>query len=194
VNQALRTALAIAALALGACAPPLVPAPDAPPPALVEEVAFLPVPEWVDEVVSRWGDLIKVTVRVQFCGVDNAWYTLATDTVTLCSDMFDRPELVRFVLNHELAHALVDQHGLPWIDYEFAADELAFMFSHDDEVYAAVAWFLEDPGPGSEVHPPDIDRAAALLCLQAGYDGTDRMCAAYYRSAVGAWLRAIRRG
>lgn len=154
-------------------------------------LAAAALPTYVPEVLDRWADTVKVTVTTTHCGFDNAWYTLGKGTITLCDDLFNRPALTRFVLNHELGHAFMDQHDIPFIDPEAAADELAFFMSTDDEVYAGAAWFLSMGGttPGAE-HPSDLDRAGSLLCLQSAQEDVgSRECRIYLRSALSHWLR-----
>jgi hypothetical protein len=153
--------------------------------------AAIALPDYVPEVVDRWANTVKVTVQARHCGFDNAWYTFKTRTVTLCDDLFDRPEVTRFVLNHELGHAFTHQHGVPFIDNEVAADELAFFMSTDDEVYAGAAWFLAMGGTTSDDdHPSNVDRAGSLLCLQSAQEGQgSRECRIYLRSALSHWLR-----
>lgn len=153
-------------------------------------------PKYVDEVVDRWEDAhIDVKVESRHCGMENAWYTYKTRTVTLCDELFNRPSLVRFILNHELSHAFNHQHGLEWgPDEEFKADELAWFFSNTDEVLAGVQWFLDDAAAkatSADPHPPSLDRAAMLLCLDAGWREEDRMCGIYYRSAASTWTLIV---
>lgn len=151
------------------------------------------VPAYVQDVVDRWAPLdIDVKVVAEKCGQDNAWYAPEEHRVTLCTELFDRPELTRFVLNHELAHAFDRQHGIDWgHDEEFKADELAFMMSSPDEVQAGIKWFLSGPFSAGDDHPADVDRAAMLMCLDVGWRGEDRMCATYYRSAYATWAMLI---
>lgn len=155
------------------------------------------LPKYVHDVTARWDQLdIQVKVRAVKCGYDNAWYD--SGTVTLCTELFDRPTLTRFILNHELAHAYFDQHGVPMVlgkGEEFAADELAVMLSFDDEVVAGAQWFLNNPGGGSkdQVHPSSLDRAAMLLCLLDGFEANpvSRQCKVYARSAFENWQRVV---
>lgn len=153
--------------------------------------ALAPVPDYVPEVVSRWADLVDVEVVARDCGIENAWYFPADDIVVLCTELFDRPELTRAILNHELAHAFMDQHGIP--QSEAGADELGFFFMTDEEVYSIARWFLDHPGPGSDDgHPADLDRAGMFLCLQSvDEEGGSRECRVYYRSALEKWLALI---
>lgn len=161
-------------------------------------LALAAVPDYVPEVLERWAPLdIEVTVRAQKCGHDNAFYDPEQDTVTLCTELFDRPELTRAILNHELAHAYFDQHEVPVQDAEFEADELGFMFSTEDENWAAAAWHVQladhDHPRVMGQHPSHLDRAAMYLCLLDGFsdEPVERKCAVYARSVMAGWLRIV---
>lgn len=150
-----------------------------------------PLPSYAAEVVDRWGSLVDVEVVARDCGFDNAFYYPASDTVVLCTDLFDRPDLTRAILNHELAHAFMDQRGIP--QSEFGADELGFFFMSEAEVYSIAGWFLDSDGPGSsDGHPADLSRAGMFLCLEAGKaDDGPLECRVYLQSALEKWLALI---
>lgn len=159
-----------------------------------------PLPVYVDAVVEEWAETFHVEVRVKAitCGYDNAWYDPEARQIELCSDLFDRPELTRWVLHHELAHAVADHRGIPYeIDGETGADELAMVMATEDENLAAAQWFLyasigKDHSP-TDPHATDLDRAAAILCFLEGSDPepSDRVCAIYARSVVANWVRLV---
>lgn len=154
------------------------------------------VPSYVAGVVDGWQESfgIHVTVVAERCGYDNAWYSLATQEITLCAELFSRPALTRWILNHELGHALNDQMHIPWVNPEDGADELAMLMATEDESYAAAAWFLASGGTESDdEHSSDLDRAGAILCY---LDGTSpapvsRECRIYARSVLANWLRLV---
>jgi hypothetical protein len=161
-----------------------------------------PVPDYVPQVLENWEGLVEVTILATDCGEDNAYYYPDEDTVVLCTELFDRPELTRFILNHELAHAFNDQSGMPWIDSEAAADELAFFMSDQDEVFAGAKWFLglakgrkyEDSSKTWDQHPHPLDRAGSLLFLaEARWEPKDAsmQCRIYLRSTLAHWLRWV---
>lgn len=138
---------------------------------------------------------ISVEVVSYACGGVNAFYDRDENRVELCSELFVSPELTRAVLNHELAHAFFDQHGLnDALDgvEEFNADELSWFFDRADETLAIERFFLvlaqyEGDEPSDE-HPLSLDRAAMFICLDAGaYDDEDAQCRAYLNSAQDKW-------
>ncbi len=158
-------------------------------------------PDVVDEVLDRWsGAGLDVEVVSVHCGYDNAAYYPAAQLVVMCDDLYNRPDLARWILSHELGHAFMWQHEVPQQrgtpDQERVADELAFLTSEPDENYAAARWFLQlakrhpihNP---SDEHPDPLDRAGAVLCLQAGTEGQNRLCRLYLESVQAHWMRII---
>lgn len=159
--------------------------------------ASLAVPNWVPEILERWEPLgVEVSIQVEECGSINGWYGPLTDTIGICTESLAQPELARWIFNHELAHAFMDQHGIPDLHFEFAADELATLMAPEQDSLAAAMWFMSMADQGQrrgDPHPAYLDRAAAVLCLLDGSlaDPSSRMCHAYYTSAVDNWLRLI---
>lgn len=158
-----------------------------------------PVPAWVPEVVSRWGDLVDVTVLARDCGHENAFYYPGDDTVVLCTELFKDRDLAAGILNHELAHAFFDQHDLDFGGQEeFNADELGWMFSTSEESTAQAAWHLdkadaEDPR-WLHGHPRDIERAWMYLCLDDGFmdpENASNECFVYTRSVRAKWTAIL---
>lgn len=154
-----------------------------------------PNPRWVEAEVAKWEPLdIEVEVVSKPCGYINAYYFPTDRIVVMCSELYKTPDLARFVLNHELAHAFNHQHGLDWgDDGEFKADELAFLMSDGKAVLAATKWFLDSASAAVEgdTHPAELDRAAMLICLDEGWRDEDRQCATYYRSALATWTLLV---
>lgn len=162
-----------------------------------------PVPAYLKEVLERW-DVAKldVTITLAQCGEINATYTPTEDlhesvpphTIEMCVEDLADPDGAKFILNHELAHAYFDQHGLylGW-EEEFAADELASLMSTKDELTAAARFFLTQPFTTGDAHPADLDRAAAILCYLDGIEEqpASRVCAIYARSIQDGWTRTI---
>ncbi len=149
----------------------------------------------VAEVQARWDWLhLDVTVVSVSCGYDNAYYLPSDQIIVMCDDLYDRPELASWVLAHELGHAFMFQRGVPQrrgtLDQERVADEMAFLMSTVEESVAAAKWFLESVDADG-VHPPDLDRAASLLCLISGREGEERMCRLYYDSMLAHWVRIL---
>jgi hypothetical protein len=150
-------------------------------------------PDYLDEVASRWEPLgLEVNVATASCGQENAYYFGSLNLVVMCKEVLDRPALASWILNHELAHAAMDQLELAEDDDpEFMADELAALMSTADETFAAAVWFMAmGPTPSGDTHPSGLDRAGAVLCLLEGSDpkSTNRSCRAYYRSATQHWI------
>jgi hypothetical protein len=134
------------------------------------------------------------------CDDDNAAYYPDRQLIVMCDDLYDRPDLARWILSHELGHAFMWQHDVPQErgahDQERVADELAYMTTEPSEGYAAARWFLDlakttRHRPGDE-HPHPLDRAGSLLCLLAGHEDTGpRVCRQYAASVEAHWMRII---
>jgi hypothetical protein len=128
------------------------------------------------------------------CGMDNAFYTPWTKTVTMCTELYNRPALARFIFNHEMGHALMHQNAIP--NSERGADEVAVLTSTPEEVIAAMFWFMDmaqDDDGDDGVHQSHRDRAASLVCLLDGlYDEpVSRVCKAYAGSVSENWSRML---
>ena len=152
------------------------------------------VPAYVPEVLKRWKGMAEVTVSAQECGQKNAWYTFSEKHITLCAELFSDPMITIFVLNHEMGHAFTDQNGIPDIDDEVAADELAFLMSTNEEVTGGIRFFLDlaKAHQATDPHPPSLDRAASLMCLQDARLGEgNAVCRQYYRSVQADWTRWV---
>jgi Zn-dependent protease with chaperone function len=158
-------------------------------------------PEVVDTVLQRWEDAgIEVQVVSVHCDEDNAAYYHEDKLIVMCDDLYDRPELARWVLAHELGHAFTMQHDVPMTyghDEERSADELAFLTSETDENYAAARWFLhlhkQHPiHMTADPHPAPLDRAAELLCMLDGQEaGGTRVCRVMSAAVTGHWRRML---
>lgn len=155
-----------------------------------------PAPPQVLDAVERWEWVgLDVSISARSCGYQNAWYDIRQRSVTLCTELFEDPDMAAFVLSHELAHAFMYQREVPQNsdghDGERAADELAFFMSTQDEVYAAARWFLSmgDRDDTGMEHPSPRKRAGALLCLDMGRSGEDHLCERMYDSALAHWVR-----
>lgn len=134
------------------------------------------------------------------CGQENAFYEPDTDTVIICTEMAAETDAtVRFVVAHEFAHAVVAELKIAHVTEEASADELAAVIllgnKDRDAVIAAANWFMDLPPTRTDgVHPPALERARMLVCLDDGLDGplaADPNCVMYFRRATAGWLRAI---
>lgn len=124
--------------------------------------------EKVEDVVNTRG---TVQVTVHTCGDENAWWDGVSE-ISLCREVFEKIALkargavragksdadtvsrnsvgeVMFFLFHEIAHALVQRHGIPVTDDEEAvADRFAawlIMTMDDADLYAGAAGFFDAP-------------------------------------------------
>ena len=159
--------------------------------------AAVAIPAYLAAAQSEWEDMaeVHVTIKMKHCGYDNAWYTPGARTVTVCDDLVAKPALLRFVFNHEMAHAYFHQRRVPVSDEELMADELAFWVTADADVADTARWFLEmgSDEDTADGHPADLTRAASLLCLLDGVDANpvNRQCVAYARSSRSHWLTTL---
>lgn len=163
--------------------------------ALASAKAPLPVPAYLAEVSAEWKDTfgLDVQVRSKHCGSENAFYTFATKEVTMCDELFGQPLLARWVLAHELGHALMDKFDIPWVAAEDAADELAMLMATEDESYAAARWFMLEVGGEDGEHSSGLDRAGAILCYLDGSSAhpESRQCKMYAKSITAGWVRTM---
>lgn len=168
-----------------------------------------PNPAWLPEVQERWEGLgLEVEVVSIHCGYDNASYSPSKRVIVMCDDLYNRPDLAKWIFNHEMGHALTFQLGVPMdptgVDEERVADEVAFFASKDVENYAAIKWFMDKAASGrarnpADPHPSAFDRAGELLCLQVGWehndlppvDTYDHACKMMFESLSAHWSRLI---
>lgn len=150
-------------------------------------------------VVAEWAPVTAEVVEAD-CGQVNAFYFPEDRRVVLCTEMVDQlpAPAVRGVLEHEMAHAAMDQLGLPETDPEADADELGTLVALDhhrlDEVADTAAWLMTLPAaPEGDPHPQPMDRAGMLLCLMDGSEAepANPGCALYFRRATSGWNRAL---
>lgn len=140
---------------------------------------------------------VQPTLRTRDCGEINAYYSVTTDTVTLCSELLDAepPAIVRFVLAHELAHATMRQLSIQ--NDETSADELGALVELEldpGDVWATASWILsnEEPTKGDS-HPGNLSRAQMMVCLADGAEEhpASWQCEVYYKRAVQLWTRIL---
>lgn len=157
----------------------------------------LPNAPIVANVMERWAWVgLEVTVVTARCGMQNAAYFPEDRVIVLCKELDRSPGLTGWVLSHELGHAFMWQNEVPQregtFDQERVADEMAFLFSDDEENLAAQRWFIS-MGPrkedSSDPHPSPRRRAAALICLDAGRHQESDTCEAMYDSVLAHWIR-----
>lgn len=153
----------------------------------------------LDTVLAEWAWLdVDANLAIIPCGQENAGYWAPLHEIFICQELIDHqgPDVVRFVVSHELAHAFMDQHRVPSVNEEAAADELATLVLLDnsqDEVYSGASWLLDQADDPTGEHPPGLDRARSILCLADGHSKKPSVpfCKGYYNSAKDSWTRVI---
>ena len=150
----------------------------------------------VDAYADTWN--VSVPIYSMPCGQVNAWYNTVDNYIVLCDETLAlEPAVVRFILAHELAHATMHKAGFDL--GEAGADELATLMELEterDDVRAMAEFLMSDGIPDAtpgDVHPPNMKRAAMLLCLDDGYERepTDEGCNQYERRAVQWWATLL---
>lgn len=154
------------------------------------------------EDVERWMTLpgVKVKVEQKDCGEVNAYYYYLERRIVMCNELKAfSPGLSRFILAHEMAHAIIWQRGIPYTGSgEVAADELAawILSIRGDQaaVIAAAEFFAEDPDEEDpwDDHPSDARRAATLVCLAVQSQGKDpAICTTDFFHVGSTWNRLL---
>lgn len=142
---------------------------------------------------------INVGVALADCGEQNAFYLPAEKYIVMCRELGTEAEgTIRFIVAHELGHAVVHQYGLPVIGSEEAmADEFALLAlidsGHAGDLVSVAAWFANRPRaevPHDDHHSPQR-RAAVALCFAVGVLLEDSECGRRVASAKRAWSRVL---
>jgi hypothetical protein len=147
-------------------------------------------------------DGVETRVTWETCGEINAYYFPSQRKVVLCTELQAfSPGVVRYILAHELSHAVIMQRDVAYTtSHEGAADELAalvliWMGRDTDVLEGARFWAtLGRPENPFDDHFGDVRRAWNMTCLVAGSrdDGIySRGCTETYRRAVRAWVRLL---
>lgn len=135
-------------------------------------------------------------------GQFNAAYDLTSKMVHVCTSVLRAgPELTRFVVAHEMAHAMMDQLDLPYTGSgEAAADELAALYAiatdsvQDVNAAADLFWLDAELNAGWwDDHQNPGQRSRILRCFAAGAAGLDWMfdCRVRLARAARAWARIL---
>lgn len=119
---------------------------------------------------------LDYTVSWRSCGEFNAFYDPETHRVTMCSELLPYgAAVVRMILAHELAHAVITQLDIPYTGSgEAAADELAAVLmsihGHQEDVLAMADFFKKHPleVPGWDDHPDNDSRYWMLYRIARG--------------------------
>lgn len=138
-----------------------------------------------DTIMTMLRELSPDTVYVEEpCDGLNAFYTIETDTLKVCSEILDYadeaglPMLPIAVVAHELGHAIIHKMHLPITgSEEEAADEFSFVYllstgrSQDELSVQEIAWFYfthKAPEDLIEEHPSSTWRASEAYCMLRG--------------------------
>lgn len=145
---------------------------------------------------------MTVGVLVTECGTVNAAYYPPARTLIVCKELLlvtPKPAL-RFIVAHEMAHAIIHQLDIPVPgSEEAAADEMAavaLLTDGDREAVLAAALWMEGKGGDEDVwdaHQSDRKRAAVLMCLEDGSEDSPMLpeCQAQLAHAAYVWRRLI---
>lgn len=139
---------------------------------------------------------VEVRVVWESCGQVNAFYLPKERKVILCTELHGRltPGQIRFLLAHELGHAVIHQRGIPVVGYsdEIAADMLAsyvlYFGGMAGDILDASRFFLDlgNPEDPTDPHPGDVRRGLYLACLGRGEAGGFWCGAMFLRNKL-AW-------
>lgn len=139
----------------------------------------------------------KLDAGYIYCYQPNAYYY--NGNIYLCAQLKDTsPGVIRVVLAHELAHAVIHQFDIPYTgSSELAADELAaFVFSitgrqkdmYEYAKYVEKRNIKEDPW---DPHPSDARRHAMYTCMAMGSQGMN-LCTEQWRNMVIRWNKLLK--
>lgn len=142
---------------------------------------------------------VELSISWMDCPSFDALYQPVTKEILICLGVADvGVDVTRFVIAHELAHALIWQLDLPITgSEEWAADEFATLVAiatgHPGDALGAAAKFedvLTVPPTAGDDHPFGPVRARDIRCIVAGSHGDDDKyeCRNRYRRAVRAWM------
>lgn len=149
----------------------------------------------------------------RYCLEPNAFYSPKDNAVYICHELVDEakatmgPEwagVIRSVVAHELAHAVIYREQIPITgSEEAAADELANMTMmaagmQADVLSLARYWYYTwSVRPQinmtlSAEHPAGVERARAAVCLLAGQDRSDADCVRTWQRVQRNWRQLLK--
>ncbi len=155
---------------------------------------------------------VEVSVRWLDCGEVNAFYTpegtevwgikVAPRTVVMCNELRgEAPGFVRYVLAHELSHAIIHQRRIPFTgSEEVAADELAAVvfgvYEWQADLYATANRYRRMGDvwvPPWDPHPAPLKRAFTIGCLAAESENKYPVfCdSSDWEHALTSWIRLL---
>lgn len=152
------------------------------------------------EIMADIGGGLDVELMYMPCGYPNAFYMDSIKAVVVCEEMsWTEPGYQKFVIAHELGHAVIAQYDLPITgSEEVAADEFAALTliatDRSDDLLDTVAHYWADSTPEdpTDEHSSAARRAYALVCLYSG--SSDRPvgdCQSTFQHALRNWTRLL---
>lgn len=144
---------------------------------------------------------MSLAMEVIPCGSINAAYFPPAHTIFVCRELLVLPKpVIRFVLAHEMGHAIIDQLDIPIAgSEEAAADELAAValeaIGDQDAVYSGALW-MEQQDVKEDVwddHQSSRKRAAVIMCLADGAESVPVLaeCGGKFHHAQVTWSHLI---
>lgn len=138
-------------------------------------------------ILSMTLEGMHVTYNWAECGEVNAYYIPAIAHITLCQELLDQGlGLTRFVVAHEMGHAIINQLDIPYTGLEeMAADEIGavvlHLIDHQEDVVEAARYFKQKGRPeyADDPHPSDARRFVTLSLLAADTP--------YFQRALRSW-------
>lgn len=142
---------------------------------------------------------VSAGVALADCGEQNAFYSPDDKLIVVCRELATEAEgTIRFIVAHELGHAVVHQYGLPVIgSEETMVDEFAFLAlidsGHTGDLVSVAAWFASHPRADvpTDDHPSPQRRAAVALCFAIGTLSKNSECGRRVVAAERAWSRVL---
>ena len=143
---------------------------------------------------------VEYTVSWKACGQINAYYSHRKRHITLCYELLEasNPGTVRFILGHEIGHAVIRQLRVPFTGLEeAAADEFSAVilgwYGQRDDVLVAGRWFVAQGGEENpwDEHPGNMRRGITLACLYLGVEAEQSDCTYEWLRASSSWQRLL---
>ena len=141
---------------------------------------------------------MHVNFVFKVCGEINGYYQPSTKTVTLCAEDLDEGySFTRFIVAHEMAHAVIGQLDIPYTGSgEDAADELAaVVLGLSDQWYDvqnAANWFLLHASPPNPFDSHTYDEKRFVILSRYASAAKDGGGDPRWDHAVRAWAVLLR--
>ena len=143
---------------------------------------------------------VEVSVRWIDCKMPGGSYNVDKKRVTMCNETLALgPGVTRFILAHEVSHAIITQLDLPITGSpEDAADELAAVAlglrGYTGDLLEASKWFgtMQDLNYPNDAHDQPSRRRWLMECYSMGAAVADNsFCSSTFREKVRNWTRLI---